>query len=83
MWDIELTPIMGGDVLAGTKATVRSTDFVRVLTGETALATLIRHAVLHHHKLRPAEVLAASSKSVISEVDIRYLITSTCEAATR
>jgi hypothetical protein len=60
MWDIELTPIMGGDVLAGTKATVRSTDFVRVLTGETALATLIRHAVLHHHKLRPAEVLAAS-----------------------
>ena len=51
---------MGGDVLAGTKATVRSTDFVRVLTGETALATLIRHAVLHHHKLRPSEVLAAS-----------------------
>jgi hypothetical protein len=37
MWDIELTPMMGGDVLAGTKATVRSTDFVRVLTGETAL----------------------------------------------
>ena len=28
---------------------VGSTDFVRALTGETALATLIRHAVLHHH----------------------------------
>ena len=48
MWDTEFRLIMGGDVLAGTVATVRSTDFVRALTGE------IRHAVLQHYAVEQA-----------------------------